>query len=138
MVTNQGRKNKIKGKPIISNYYLRPIMKEVTLSVIERIFLLGMFNNKDSKHDMETLRDILDDIKGVSLSEEEKKEINLRDVLDSEGKTESLKWDKSIDKLVKLSDKTVKFILSYIKEKSDKKELGVADAPLLEIESKLK
>ncbi len=113
-------------------------MKEITLSLVDRIFLIGIFNQKEKGHDIETLRAILDDVKEVSISEDEKKEINLQNVLDKDGKVESLKWDKPLDKVVKLSEKTVKFILDYIKEKSDRKELGVADAPLLEIESKLK
>lgn len=126
-------------KPIISNYIDQPItMKEVKLNVLERILLIGIFNNKDSRTDIETLRAILDDIKEVSLSEEEKKDINLQDVLDEEGKPASLKWDKSIDKMVNLSGKTMEFVLAFIKTKSDAKELGVADAPLLEIETKLK
>ncbi len=113
-------------------------MKEATLNVLERILLIGIFNHKESKTDIETLRAILDDVKEVSLSEDEKKEINLQDVLDAEGKPTSLKWDKSIDKVVKLQEKTVKFVLDFIKNKSDNKELMVADAPLLGIQDKLK
>ncbi len=128
-------------KPIISKYYKskKIIMKEVTLSILERILLIGIFNHKESKTDIETLRAILDDVKEVSIGEEEKKEINLQDVLGEDGKTAvSLKWDKSVDKTVKLQDKTIKFVLDFIKTKSDNKELTVTDAPLLGIESKLK
>ncbi len=114
-------------------------MKEVTLNVLERVLMIGMFNNKESKTDIETLRAVLDDVKEVALSEEEKKEINIQDVYGDDGKTVvSLKWDKSIDKTLKLSPKTVEFIKAFIKDKSDKKELGVGDAPLLMIEDKLK
>ncbi len=114
-------------------------MKEIVLNVLERILLIGIFNHKESKTDIETLRAILDDVKEVSLSDEEKKEINLSDVLGEDGKTVvSLKWDKSVDKIIKLQEKTVKFILDFIKDKSDKKELGVGDVPLLGLEDKLK
>lgn len=110
-------------------------MKEVTLNVVERIMMIGMFNLV--KNDAETLRAVLDDIKNISLSDEEKKEINIQDVIGEDGKVASLKWDKSIDKTVTLQEKTVKFVLEFIKTKSDNKELGVADAALLEIQSKL-
>lgn len=136
MVTKQ--KNK---KPIISNYYDQQIMKEATFNIVERILLIGIFNSKDSKMDIETLRAVLEDVKEVALSEEEKKEVNLQDVMGEgpdAGKVVSLKWDKSIDKAVKLSSKTVDFVLNFIKVKSDNKDFGVADAPLLEIEAKLK
>lgn len=114
-------------------------MKEVVLNVLERVLLIGIFNNKEAKTDIETLRAILDDVKEVSFSDEEKKEINIQDVLAEDGKTVvSLKWDKSVDKTIKLSSKTVEFVLAFIKGKSDAKELGVADAPLLGIEDKLK
>ena len=126
-----------KSRSIISPYYnyFKPIMKEVTLNVVERIMMIGMFNLV--KNDAETLRAVLDDIKNISLSDEEKKEINIQDVIGEDGKVASLKWDKSIDKTVTLQEKTVKFVLEFIKTKSDNKELGVADAALLEIQSKL-
>lgn len=127
-------------EPIISKYYKIPrkIMKEASFSIVERILLLGIFNQKDKGMDIETLRAVLDDVKEVSLSEDEKKEINLQEVAGEDGKPSSLKWDKSIEKTISLQDKTVKHVLDFIKSKSDSKELGVADAPLLEIESKLK
>lgn len=126
-------------KPIISKYYIKEQMKEITLNILERVLLIGIFNNKEAKTDIETLRAILEDVKEVSISEEDKKEINLQDVLGEDGKSVvSLKWDKSVDKVVKLSPKTIEFILNFIKTKSDAKELGVGDAPLLGLEEKLK
>lgn len=131
-------------------------MKEVILNILERILVIGIFNNKESKTDIETLRAILDDVKEISLSDDEKKEINFRDVFKNkngveisqeeylsliksgEDGSQSLAWDKSVDKTVKLSVKSVEFILNFIKVKSDNKELGVGDAPLLSIEEKLK
>lgn len=130
-------------KPIISKYYKQEpiVMKEFTFNIVERVLLIGIFNSKESKMDIETLRGVLDDVKEVAISEEEKKDINLQDVYgegDDEKKVVSLKWDKSVDKTVKLSNKTVDFVLNFIKVKNDNKDFGVADAPLLSIEDKLK
>lgn len=110
--------------------------KEITLPVIERIMLIGIFNQV--KGDVETLAAVLEDIKEVSLSDEEKKDINLHDVLGDDGKVVSVAWDKSIDKVVTLSDKSIAFVNEFIKTKGENKELGVADAPLLALIEKLK
>lgn len=110
-------------------------MKEVVLSIAERLLLIGVFNSV--KGDVVTLRAVLEDVKDVAIGDEEKKEINLREVKDADGKVTSLAWDKSEEKTVKLSESTVKFVLDFIKSKSDSKELTLADQPLLLIEEKL-
>lgn len=124
-----------KVKPlIISKYY--KMNKSIELYITERILLIGIFNQV--KGDIETLQAILDDIKEVSLTEDEKKEINFREVKDEEGKTTSFAWDKSEPKEITLSEKTVIFVNKFIDDKSNTGELTVADAPLLEIFKKLK
>ena len=67
--------------------------KTIELGIAERILLIGIFNQV--KGDIETLKSVLEDVKGVSISEEEKTEINFREVKNEEGKTTSFAWDKS-------------------------------------------
>lgn len=111
-------------------------MKQLELNVTERILLIGIFNQV--KGDIETLQSVLDDVKNVSLSEKDKKEINFREVKNDNDEVVSYAWDKSDPKKISLSDKTVKFIIKFIEDKSKESALTVADAPLLETLKKLK
>lgn len=110
--------------------------KTIELNIAERILLIGIFNQV--KGDIETLQSVLEDVKGVSLTEEDKTEANFREVKDEEGKIVSYAWDKSEPKEIELSEKTITFVNKFIDEKSKAGELTVADAPLLEIFKKLK
>ena len=109
--------------------------KTIELNIAERILLIGIFNQV--KGDIETLQAVLEDVKGVSMSEEEKKEINFREVLE-DGKVVSFAWDKSEPKDISLSEKTIAFVNKFIDEKSKEGVLTVADAPLLKIFEALK
>lgn len=109
--------------------------KTIEVGIAERLQLIGVFNQV--KGDIETLSAVLEDVKTVSISEEEKKEINFREVKDEEGKLVSFAWDKTPSKQVTLSEKTITFFNKFIEEKSKAQELSVADAPLLEVKRKL-
>lgn len=121
-------------KLIISKYF--KIMKPIELNIAERILLIGIFNQV--KGDIETLQAVLEDVKEVSLTEEEKTEIGFREIKNEEGQTTSFAWDKTEPKEITLSKNTTKFVTKFINEKSKNEELTVADAPLLEILKKLK
>lgn len=110
-------------------------MKEITLDVAQRIMFLGMLNQV--KNDIETLGAAIEDAKGIALTEADKAEIGFGEVKNDEGQVVSFKWDKSVDKAVTLSQKTVDYVLGFINQKSEAKELTMADAPLLEIKKKL-
>ena len=110
--------------------------KTIELQITERILLLGIFNQV--KGDIETLSAVLDDVKAVSMSEDEKKEVNFREVKNEEGQVVSFAWDKSEPKEITLSEKTIKFVNKFIEDKSKAQELTLADSPLLEIINKLK
>lgn len=110
--------------------------KKVTFGVAERVTLIGIFNQV--KGDVETLQSVLEDVKQVSINEEEKKDINFREVKNEKGETVSFAWDKTPQKEIELQDKTVKFVLKFIGDKSKAEELSLADAPLIEINKKLK
>ena len=118
-------------EPIISNYW-KQMNKTIEVEIAERIQLIGVFNQV--KGDVETLGAVLEDVKQVSLSEEEKKEIEFTELKDENGKVTSFTWKKSDPKEITLSEKTVAFFNKFI---SDAKELSLADAPLLEIKRKL-
>lgn len=116
-------------------------MKEIEVGIAERIMLVGVFNQV--KGDVETLQAVLEDVKEVSISDAEKEEIGFEEVKgidpqDGVEKTLSLKWNKTPLKKVTLSEKTVKFILKFIDDKSKAEELTLADNALLEINTKLK
>lgn len=108
-------------------------MKEFVLNIAERMLLVAIFNNV--KADIITLRAILDDVKEVVVTEDEKKEINFRP--EKIGDIERFVWDKDVTKAVMLSPETVQYALDFIKQKSDAKELSLADTSLLTLEGKL-
>lgn len=110
--------------------------KTIEIAIAERIQLIGVFNQV--KGDVETLQSVLEDVKQVSLSDEEKATINFREVKDENGVVTSFAWDASPQKAITLSEKTVAFVLKFVDEKSKSEELTIADAPLLEINRKLK
>ena len=109
--------------------------KTITLGIAERVMLVGVFNQV--KGDVETLAAVIEDVKEVGLTEEEKTEIGFREIKDKDGVTQSLAWDKTPQKEIKLSEKTVKFVTKFIDEKSKEEALTLGDAPLLEIKKKL-
>lgn len=136
MDTCQARKHKL-----LFNFNTYEIMKEIEVGIAERIMLVGVFNQV--KGDVETLQAVLEDVKEVSISDAEKEEIGFEEVKgidpqDGVEKTLSLKWNKTPLKKVTLSEKTVKFILKFIDDKSKAEELTLADNALLEINTKLK
>lgn len=110
-------------------------MKEITLDVAQRIMFLGMLNQV--KNDIETLGAAIEDSKEIALTEADKVEMGFAEVKNAEGQVVSFKWEKSLDKTVTLSPKTVEYALGFINQKSEAKELTMADAPLLEIKKKL-
>ena len=110
--------------------------KKIEIGIAERVQLIGLFNNV--KGDIETLQTVLEDVKQVSISEEEKTEIGFKEIKDEEGNVVSFAWEKTPQKEITLQEKTIAFILKFMDEKSKKEELTVADAPLMEIYKKLK
>jgi hypothetical protein len=123
-------------KAIISPYIDKKeiiMSKTIELGIAERIQLIGVFNQV--KGDVETLQAVLEDVKEVSISEDEKKAINFREVKNEEGITTSFAWDESKAKSITLSEKSASFVLKFIE---NAKELSISDAPLLEVNRKLK
>ena len=113
-------------------------MKKIILEIPERILLIGIFNDRNLKGDIETLKAVLDDIPKISLSEDLKKEIGFEEVKDELGNVVSFKWDKPESIEVELNEKTINLVINYIKEKSDAKLLTVADHALIVLNDKLK
>lgn len=113
-------------------------MRNITLEIPERIVLIGIFNDKELKGDIETLRAVLDDIPKISISEEEKKEIGFTEIKDADGEVSSFKWDKPNPIDVELNDKTIDLVVKYIDLKSKANQLSLTDYVLFNLFDKLK
>ena len=118
-------------------------MTKLELKIEERIHLIGLFNQV--KGDIETLESVLADVKEVSLSTDEKVDIGFKNVMgpnpqNPEGPeiVVSYAWDKTPTKEITLSEKTIIFIMKFLDEKNNNKELTMADSSLLAIYNKLK
>lgn len=110
-------------------------MKKIKLDVAERLTLVTILDG--FKGGLSLMSDILDSVKDVVLSEDEKKKINFR----VEGKeTQRYVWDiaKATEKEIELKDTVVEFVVQYIKEKDDKGEFTLSDTIVLSIQKKLK
>lgn len=107
---------------------------EIEVGLAERIQLIGAFNSV--KGDVETLRSVLEDLKEISITEEEKTESNFRETGD--GQVRSFAWDKDIPKKVKLSQKTADFLMKHIEARSTEGSLALSDMPLLNVQEKIK
>lgn len=123
-----------KRRPIISNYY-KIMSKKIEIGLAERVQLIGLFNNV--KGDIETLQSVLEDVKEISILEDEKNEVGFKEVKNEKDEVVSYTWDKVKIKEITLQEKSVAFVNKFMEEKSKNEELSVADAPLMEIYKKL-
>jgi hypothetical protein len=99
----------------------------------ERLYLIGVLNK--FKGSLSSLVFILEDLKKIDISGQEKKEMNLREEPKGSG---TLKWDSEKDIEVVLAESTIGFIEQFIKEKDENKELTIGDSVLIDILEKIK
>jgi len=93
------------------------------------------------KGDMETLSAIIDDIKKIKISEEEKTSAKWTVTpLPGEGDKANLTWDNDVvpELEVEFEKETVKYLLETIDKKSKNNELTPADLGLVELYNKIK
>lgn len=111
-------------------------MKEITMTIKERIHTINLFDS--FKGSIVTYKSLLEDVKEVEFSEDEKKEIEYK--AEKVGNQVVFNWnqEKNIDKKIKLSIPTVKYITDTIEEKDKKGELTMQDGPLITLSEKLK
>ena len=110
--------------------------KEITFTIGERLAAIGILNA--FKGDLSQLVVLMDDIKKFAISETEWKVADLKKTPTGDGK-ETWQWTDTEKqaKKIELATETAAYILAQIKEKSDKKELTLADAALLTLKKKL-
>lgn len=122
--------------------------KSVTLTLGERVAAVGLLNI--GKFNNSTLAVILDDIKKVAVTPEDWTAANLVKTptdeeiaaLPAEEKAtarQSWKWDENekTEKTIELEQGTVDALTEMIKEKSDAKELTLADGAMVTLQKKL-
>ncbi len=150
-MANQKEKN----KSIISPFYNinKTMSKEVKLTIGERAKLIGIMN--EFKGNLSTMSVLLEDIKPLTITEEDWKKAKLvktptdeevKKILDADPEQPSKKevpqqwkWQEDgSERVVKLQKESVDYILNEIKKKSDAGEITINDASLIAIDKKLK
>lgn len=120
--------------------------KNINATIKERLAAVGLLNA--GKFNNSTLAVVLDDIKTISMTEEEWVAANLtktpndeemRAIIAADPKaTVDQVWNwQEVNKDIELQAGTVDALLGIIKEKSDGNELTVSDAALLSLQAKL-
>ena len=114
---------------------------KVKLNISERIFALGILNAFKGK--METMATIMDDIKAVTISDEDKKKCEW---VENMGKDEkgndtivSVGWNdiKGGDKELEFQPLTLDYILQVIEERNEKGDLTFQDKAIISLKEKL-
>ena len=114
--------------------------KTITLNVSERVSALGILNA--FKGSLEKLAFILDDIKGLVITEEEwtKADRKIEPTPTAEDPARvTYTWDneKGGDKEVVLSETSVEYLRTTIKERDEKGEFGIHDKAFIDLHKKL-
>ena len=112
----------------------------IKLTVSERIYTLAILNQ--FKGNLETLVDVMEDIKEIRMAEEEwtKADKQVNTTMDEDGKpVTSWTWNDELggEKEVQISDETKKYLSDKIKELDDKKELTLQDRAAITLKDKL-
>lgn len=104
----------------------------ITLKIKERLYLTGVLNSY--KGSLSGLAYILEDIRKVNLTGEEKLYIGLREEPVGSG---VIKWDIENDIEIELSQVTKEFVKEYIQKKDEEQTIEVGDEPLIHILKKI-
>lgn len=115
--------------------------KKVLLNTSERVHCVTILNQ--FKGELETLGQVLEDLKEIGLTDEDKivcDWMEVKDDVKDPGKTTGFKWDdeKGGEKEVAFQDKTLEYVRSFIKEKNEKGEFTTQDRPIIQLSEKLK
>lgn len=113
-------------------------MKNITLTVAERLYAIGLMNGVKGDRRLVTVVDT--DSVAVGFTPEERVAVGLRNVLGEEGRVVSVEWDSAndIEKEVELSTETVDFLVATLEEKDKAKEFTLSDRPAFSLLEKLK
>jgi hypothetical protein len=111
--------------------------KTVKLTIGERLAALRVLDG--FKGTMLELSAILEDVKGIAVSEAEKIASNFKVNRNEAGEPQTITWDErpENEKEVDLKTETAAYLSKAIKDKSDKGEVTLADATLIGLSSKI-
>lgn len=114
---------------------------KVNLNISERIFTLGILNAFKGK--METMSTIMDDIKEVTISDEDKKKCewveNMGKDANGNDAVVSVGWNdiKGGDKELEFQPLTLDYLLQVIEERNEKGDLTFQDKAVISLKEKL-
>jgi hypothetical protein len=113
---------------------------KLSLTISERIYALAILNQ--FKGNLETMVDIMEDIKGFRITNEEweKSDKKVNTVMDGEGKPiTSWTWDdeKGGLKEIEATKTTTDYLIGKIKESNDKGEFTLQDRAAITLNDKL-
>lgn len=109
-------------------------MKKINLSVIERLKMVQLLS--EFRGGLDKLAVVLDDIKKVSLSEQERSDVDLKTVVEND--VSMLKWDSTKENLVATEIELQDITVDFLREKLSKGEFGIADVVVFKINEKIK
>ena len=111
-------------------------MNMINLTISERIAALAILN--DFKGNLETMANILEDIKQFSITDEEWIKAERKETALPNGGMQ-WNWDdeKGGEKEIKIQKTTEKYLKEIIKQKDQKKEITFKDKALISLNTKL-
>ena len=110
---------------------------KVKLNISERIFALGILNGFKGK--LETMGSILEDIKGFSLTPEDKKKCLWVENKDANDVIQSVGWNdiEGGEKELELQAETLDYLLETIEDRNKKGDLTLQDKAVISLKEKL-
>lgn len=119
------------------NQYLKPMTKEITLTIGERVMVARLFDELSKNTNLETLTLLIDEMKKVAVTPAEWEAAKLVKTK-HEDLSESWKWnDEGSDKTFTFDDKTVDLLKARIKAKNDANEFSLTDAAAITLNNKI-
>lgn len=111
--------------------------KTINMTITERVLAMRLMN--ESKASIETLAFFLEDVKKLTVTEEEWTLAERVKTENPEDHTITWNWnDTIVMKDVELAQQTVDALLAKIQEKSENKEFTLQDVAVVEFSNKLK
>lgn len=110
-------------------------MKEFTLTISERVEAAKLFD--EFKGGVSALSQILEDVKGVVIPNEEWEKAKLVKKPNADG-TENWSWtDEGTEKVLSLSQESIDYLKSQIKAKDEAGALTIRDKAVVSLQGKL-
>lgn len=124
-------------KKVILTQYLKPMTKELNLTIGERVMVAKLFDEMAKETNLETLSLLIDEMKKVAMTPAEWEAAKLVKTPHPDG-SESWKWeDEGSGKDFELQDKTVDLLKARIKAKNDANQFSMTDVAAITLNNKL-